>query len=88
LDNLNKAKEKAATDVPTALNHLNAAHGDLVFAKQNKGSYQDLAEALSAQSIQLLKAGKLEDALKKIDGAIELISKAAEHKEDTGGRKK
>jgi hypothetical protein len=77
LAEFNKAKEKVATDASTALKHLNAAHGHLTHAQQNKGIYQDLAEALSAQAIQLLKAGKPQDALRKVDNAIDLISKAA-----------
>lgn len=88
LASLNKAKENAASDASTALKHLNAAHSHLIFAKQNKGSYQDMAEALSAQAIQLLKGGKPQDALRKIDGAIDLISRAADQKEAAGGRRK
>lgn len=87
LAEFNKAKEKAATDTSTALKHLNAAHGHLTFAQQNKGSYQDLAEVLSAQAIQLLKAGKLEDALRKVDNAIDLISKAAAQRQAAAQKK-
>jgi hypothetical protein len=46
-----------------------------------------LAEALSAQAIQLLKAGKPEDALRKVDNAIDLISKAAAQRQSAVQKK-
>jgi hypothetical protein len=87
LADMKQAKEKASTDTSAALKHMIAAHNHLNSAQQNKGSHQDLAEAVSQQAIQLLKAGNAKAALIKIDNAIDLISKAAAQSQSTARKK-
>lgn len=84
LKHLNAAKEKLATDAPTATAELQAAHSTLGHASKNKGTYQTIAKQLIGEAEMELKKGDTEKAGKKIDDAIAQVTKAGE----TGNKEK
>lgn len=78
LKHLNAAKGKAPTDAASALSELEAAHGELMHAIHNKGTYQTIARQLTDQATQDLQKGDADKALHKIDEALVSVNRAGQ----------